>query len=153
MGMHKLSLVLATVALGCSAIAYPVKAENLSSSPLLIAQDYSGKKSGMQDLGLSPEQKAKIKAIRQATREEIQKRLTPEQRQQWQTMKQNRQGGKKGEGWRSLNLSETQKTEIRQLMESQKSQINAVLTEEQRQKLEQSRQARRDRRQQNRPNN
>ena len=71
-------------------------------------------------------------------------RFSPQQKQQFQTIIANSQNNLAA--FRSLNLSDSQKTEIWQIMQSTRSQVEDILTEEQKQKLQQLRQNWRSRR-------
>ena len=86
---------------------FAVKANTTSSSPLIVAQA-SNRDSFGQRLGLTDEQKAKIKEIHENTHAEVAKILTPDQQTQLKTPMQNHQG------WRraidSLNFTEDKKT-------------------------------------------
>lgn len=116
------------------------------------------------DLGLTDTQKNQIRAIRRDSRTKMEAVFTPEQKAKLEAAKQARQAqrqagqGQRQPGQRSrkdsfadLNLTEAQKTQIRQIRESEKQQIQAVFTPEQRQKLEQYRQNAPSRRQQGNP--
>ncbi|NDJ24561.1 P pilus assembly/Cpx signaling pathway, periplasmic inhibitor/zinc-resistance associated protein [Nostoc sp. B(2019)] len=166
MKLKRLSLVagaftkcaLCALALTLTSIPFAVQAEPTSSSPLLLAQ--VPKKGAWQELGLTDAQKNQIQTIRQNTRAQIEGILTPEQKAQLQAAKQERQAqrqagqGQRQAGQRSrnkfaeLNLTEQQKTQMRQVWESSKQQMQAVLTPEQQAKLKQLQESRRQRWQQ-----
>jgi periplasmic protein CpxP/Spy len=110
-----------------------------------IAQSQPGQKRGP-NLNLTDDQKAKLKQIREETQRKVSEVLTPEQRQQMETLKQQHQaqrqsgqprmgGWKKGGGIAALNLSEDQKTKIRAIRAEAKQAMDAVFTPEQRQQL------------------
>lgn len=104
---------------------------------------------GMGKLGvqLSAEQQAQMEQIRNETRTQIEAVLTPEQRQQFeQAVTQN--GQRRRGAMAALNLSEAQRTQISQIMQSSKERVTAVLTPEQRQQIEQRMQQWRQQRQQ-----
>ncbi|KAM3092326.1 hypothetical protein ACKFKG_22990 [Phormidesmis sp. 146-35] len=86
-------------------------------------------------LNLSADQKAKMKAIRETTRTQIDGVLTDAQRTQLQS--EQGQGMKRGRGLRSLNLSADQKARIKTIMEAARRDREAILTPAQ---LEQMRQ-------------
>jgi periplasmic protein CpxP/Spy len=88
-------------------------------------------------LNLSADQKAKIKRIRDESREKIQVILTTEQKNQWTAAKQ--QGRKGKDIMQSLNLSETQKAQIREIKKAARVQMNLLLTPEQQQQIRQRR--------------
>lgn len=146
MKIKTLSLVVGAIALSLTLAPLAVKAERTTSSPLVVAQAVR-EKGPFQKLQLTDSQQEQIQEIRRTTRTEIDKVLNDQQREQLKTAMQNRQGG-----WRrafaSLNLSQDQKNQIRQLMRSQKSKIEAVLTDEQKAQLQKMREEMRSRRQQ-----
>lgn len=93
-----------------------------------------------QALNLTAEQRTKMQTIRESTRQQIEGILTAEQKAQLQAAKQNRQGrGDRGNKFDSLNLTDAQKQQIEQIRNSAKTQMDAILTPEQRQKLEELR--------------
>lgn len=158
MKLKTLSLVAGAIALTLTTIPFAVQAQPTSSSPLLLAQ--VPKKGPWQELGLTDAQKNQIQTIRQNTRTQIEGILTPEQKAQLEAAKQERQAqrqagqGQRQAGQRSrnkfadLNLTEQQKTQMRQVWESSKQQMQAVLTPEQQAKLKQFQENMRQRRQQ-----
>jgi periplasmic protein CpxP/Spy len=127
---------------------------SLAAAPMLpgisapaetTAQAQPGQKRGLK-LNLNDDQKARMKQIRETTESKISDILNPEQRQQWATLKQQRQaqrqsgqprmgGWKKGGGMAALNLNEDQKTKIRAIWAQAKQDMDAVLTPDQRQQL------------------
>ncbi|MEC4814641.1 MAG: P pilus assembly/Cpx signaling pathway, periplasmic inhibitor/zinc-resistance associated protein [Scytonema sp. PMC 1069.18] len=151
MKLRSLSIIAGAIALTLTATSLAVKAEPITSSPTVVAQQMRQKGKGMwQQLGLTEAQQEQIKIIRQNTRAEMDKILTDEQRAQLKTSMQN--GGVQNRrnrrgGFASLNLTDAQQTQMRQLMESQKTQIEAVLTPAQKAQLEQMKQERRSRHQ------
>ncbi|MEH1890082.1 MAG: P pilus assembly/Cpx signaling pathway, periplasmic inhibitor/zinc-resistance associated protein [Nostoc sp.] len=160
MKLKALSLVAGAIALTLTATSFAVDAQTASPSPVLLAQSPHG--GHWKDLGLTDAQKTQIQAIHRDSRTKIEAVLTPEQkakleaakqarRAEWQARKAQGQTGQRQPGqhhgrgkgdFADLNLSEIQKTEIRQIRESEKQQIQAVYTPEQRQKIEQFRQNR-----------
>lgn len=114
----------------------------LSATPMLAvnAQESAPAPMGerMQNknrLNLTADQKAKMKAMRENTRAQIDSVLTAEQRTQLQSEKG--QSMKRGKGMRSLNLSADQKARIKTIMEASRRDREAILTPAQ---LEQMRQ-------------
>lgn len=87
----------------------------------------------LDQLNLTDEQKAKIKQIREATKQQIDAILTAEQKEQRRVA---REQNKKTR----LNLTEDQKAKIKAIRQDSKAQIEAVLTPEQKQKLQELRQ-------------
>lgn len=107
-------------------------------------------------LNLSADQKAKLKQIRESTQSRISAILTPEQRQQLETLKQQRQtqrqsgqpgaGRQKGDrAMAALNLSDDQKAQISAIRQQAKQEMDAVLTPEQRQQMNDRQQFRKQR--------
>lgn len=88
-------------------------------------------------LNLSPDQKAKIKRIRETSRDQIQGLLTTEQKAKWLEAK--KQGVKVKDIMQSLNLSADQKAKIREIKKTARAQMNDLLTVEQRQQIRQRR--------------
>lgn len=161
MKLKALSLVAGAIALTLTATSFAVHAQTASASPVLLAQTPQKERGPWKDLNLTDAQKSQIQTIRRDSRTKMEAVFTPEQkakleaakqahRAEWQARKAQGQTGQgqrqpgqhhgRGKGdFADLNLSEAQKTEIRQIRESEKQQIQGVLSPEQRQKLEQSR--------------
>ncbi len=95
-----------------------------------------------QELSLTPEQRERIRQIRESAKQQMQAILTPEQRAQLETARQ------QGQRPQRLNLTEQQRQQMQQIRESTRQQVEAVLTPEQRARAEQLRQQRQQRRQQ-----
>jgi Spy/CpxP family protein refolding chaperone len=167
MKLKTLSLIAGTLALTLIATPFAVQAEQNNPSSPQPGKEWQ-KKGQFQKLNLTPEQKAKMKEIGRSTRAQIEAVLTPEQKTklqaamaerkaQHQAQRQQRQGerqegrGKKGNIFASLNLTETQKNQIKQIRESSKQQRQAVLTSEQQAQMKQMRENMRSRRQQDKP--
>ncbi len=161
MKLKALSLVAGAIALTLTATSFAVNAQTASPSPVLLAQTPQKERGPWKELGLTDTQKTQIQAIRRDSRTKFEAVLTPEQKAKLEAAKQARQAqrqagqGQRQPGQRSrkggfaeLNLTEAQKTQMRQIRESEKQQIQAVLTPEQRQKLEQLQQNMKQRRQQ-----
>lgn len=118
------------------------------------------------NLNLTETQKAQMKQIRESTRAQIEAVLTEEQKAQMQAAKQQRQanrqqrqaagqqgqtarqpGQRRGGMFASLNLTEEQQARMKSIWEESRQQMDAVLTAEQRQTLQEKRQQMRQRRQ------
>jgi protein CpxP len=84
-------------------------------------------------LNLTDAQKAQIKQIHEATKQKIDAILTPDQKAQMQTARQQHQKPK-------LNLTDAQKAQIKTIRQAAQSQIKAILTPDQQQKLDTLRQ-------------
>ena len=144
-----------------SAVATPfiVNAQtntNNQPAPAQTTRQHQGK---WDKLNLSDQQKEQLRQIHNETRTQMEAILTPQQLEQLKTARQNRQarqpgqagqarqGGKRG-FMTALNLSDEQKAKIKEIMDAQKSRIQAVFTPEQQQQLQQLRQQRQQQRQQ-----
>ncbi|PAX51182.1 P pilus assembly/Cpx signaling pathway, periplasmic inhibitor/zinc-resistance associated protein [Brunnivagina elsteri] len=139
MNSRNLSIVASIFAFSLTAIPFAAKADvftshsNLDSNSQIVAQAQPEKKDRKanfekfaQELGLTDDQKTKIAEIRANTRTEVDKILTPEQRQERQQRKaerqanpQNRQEGRRNRGFKA-NLTDAQKAEIKKIMQSSK---------------------------------
>lgn len=164
MKLKSLSLIAGAVALTLTTTSFAVKAQTSSASPLLLAQAQQqgprqGKKAFWSELGLTQAQQTRLREIRQNTRTQIEGVLTQEQKDQLRAAAEARRTqrqagqpgqrlGRQGRGFASLNLTEDQKNRIRAIKESSKQQMEAVLTSEQRTKIQQFRQNMQQRRQQ-----
>ncbi|OCR00804.1 hypothetical protein BCD67_24035 [Oscillatoriales cyanobacterium USR001] len=91
-----------------------------------------GEKAKSNRLNLTDAQKAQIKQIRESSRQQMDAILTPEQKEQLRTARQQKQKP-------NLNLSEDQKAKLKALRENSKAQIDAILTPEQKQKRQEMR--------------
>jgi len=146
-------------ALSVAASPVAVKGQANISEQLLVAQAQRQQRQGRwANLNLTQAQKDQMKQLHQQTRQKIEAVLTPQQLEQYKTARQNRrsqrqngngaansssQGQARRQGiFATLNLSEAQKTQIRQIKQSSKEQRNGILTDAQRTQLEQMRQSR-----------
>jgi periplasmic protein CpxP/Spy len=154
MKLKNLYLIAGAFALSLSATPFVVNAQQIAQTPTQVKPAHNGP---FERLGLSEEQKTKIKEIRRNSRTQMEAILTPEQKQQLETAKQERQGqprqargqGERGKkDWASLNLTPDQKTKMREIRESEKNQIQAILTPQQQQQFKEFQDNRRSRRQQ-----
>lgn len=153
MKLRFIPMLAGAIALTLAAAPFVANAQAITppSQRLLLAQGKEDGKGKWEQLNLTQQQQDQLAQIRQQTRAQIEALLTPEQRQQYQALRENNQG-RRG-GLRSLNLTEEQRTQVRQIMESSKSQSQAVLTPEQQAQLEQMRQQWRQQRQQRQQQN
>lgn len=127
------------IALSIAAAPLVAQAEPNAPAPQTIAQEDKAPRR-FEQLGLTQAQRDKMAEIRRNTRTQLQAVFTPEQRQQLEAARENRQ--RRREALVSLNLTPAQKTRLQQIRQSAKAQFDAVLTPEQRQKLQQMRQER-----------
>lgn len=138
----KISLCAYAIALSLVAIPFAAKAQTHTHAPLLLAQEQKGPMHNgpMERLGLTDAQKSQIQEIHRKTRAEMEKVFTPEQLQTLKAARQNRQNGDNRRNvMSSLNLTQNQKDQLRQIRESEKTQIDGILTPEQRQQMQQFR--------------
>lgn len=104
-------------------------------------------------LNLTPDQQTRMERIRQNTRSQIDAILTAEQKAQLQRERENRESragerrGMRGRGFDSLNLTAEQRSRIEAVKRSSRTQMDALLTPEQRQQMQQHRQQHQQRRQ------
>ncbi|MBD2345337.1 Spy/CpxP family protein refolding chaperone [Anabaena subtropica] len=164
MQLKSLSLLAGVFALTLTATPFAVQAQSASSSPFLVAQ--SAKRGPWEALGLSNEQKTRIQQIMSNSRAQMEAVFTPEQkakmaaarqarqaqRQQGQRPQAGQRGQRGGKNFAELNLTEEQKTRMRTIRQTSQQQIEAVLTPEQRTKLQEMKANRRQRWQQRRNN-
>ena len=100
--------------LALTVVAAPlaVKADNQSNqSSLKQAQD----KPGFAGVELTQTQKDQMEQIRRDTRAQIEQLLTPQQREQFKTAMQNRQGGRAA--FAAMNLSPEQQTKMQTIIQ------------------------------------
>ncbi|MEH2058568.1 MAG: P pilus assembly/Cpx signaling pathway, periplasmic inhibitor/zinc-resistance associated protein [Nostoc sp.] len=158
MKLKVLSLVAGAIALTLTATSFAVHAQTASPSPVLLAQ--APQKGHWKDLNLSSLQKSQIKTIHQNTWQEIEDKVfTPAQKAQfeeakqahkaeWQARKAQGQTGQQQTGehrhhrrgggiFAKLNLTQAQKDQIKEIRQSERQQIKAVLTPAQQQQIQQ----------------
>ncbi|MBH8562352.1 P pilus assembly/Cpx signaling pathway, periplasmic inhibitor/zinc-resistance associated protein [Nostoc sp. CENA67] len=164
MKLKVLSLIAGAIALTLTATSFVVQAQTASSSPLLVAQTAKKQRGPWKNLDLTDAQKAQIQQIRRNTRAQIEAVFTPEQKEKlkaaFEARRAQRQAGQRPTGqrqgpWKNfaeLNLTQAQKDQIRQIRESSRQQIQAVLTPEQQAKLKQFQENARQRHQQRQQN-
>jgi Spy/CpxP family protein refolding chaperone len=167
MQLKSLSLLAGAIALTLTATVAPfaVQAQTAFSSQFQVAQ--AAKKGPWESLGLSEDQKARIKQIQSNARAQMENVFTPEQKAKLEAARQERQarraqrqpgerpeaGQRRGKKMADLNLTDDQKARMRTIRENTKQQIEAVLTTEQRAKLQEMKASRRARWQQRRQQN
>jgi Spy/CpxP family protein refolding chaperone len=162
MNRKRLSFLAAAFALTLTATPFVAQAQ--PTSPNRQPGKEFAQKSPWQKLGLTDEQKAKMQEIRRNARAEMEKVLTAEQKEQLKAAMQERRNqrsqgegrmegrgrgkGKKDNAFAALNLTEAQKTRMREIKESSKQQMEAVLTPAQQEQLKQMQENRKSRSQQ-----
>lgn len=111
-------------------------AGNYSSHNHPHGQIAAGETGRMDKLNLTLDQKAKIEQLRASTRSQIDTVLTPDQRQQREQIKSQRQANKRGNG---TNLTADQKVKLKAIREANKEQFKAILTPAQQAQMAQGR--------------
>lgn len=101
---------------------------------------------GMNKLNLTADQQRQMQEIRNWTQTEIGKIIGADNLAKMQALRQS--GGKMRGEWKSMNLTEEQRTAIRNVRTEAQRRMQAILTEEQKAMLQQNRQGRQERRQQ-----
>lgn len=162
MNRKTLSFIAAAFALTLTATPFVAQAQEIAPSRQ-PGQEFA-QKGPWKKLGLTDEQKAKMQEIRRNTRAEMDKVLTPAQKEQLKAQMQERRNQRsqgegrsegKGRGKRepfaSLNLTEAQKTRMQEIRKSSKQQMEAVLTPAQREQLKKMWENKGSRRQQSNP--
>ncbi|MGM3307750.1 Spy/CpxP family protein refolding chaperone [Anabaena sp. WFMT] len=157
MKLKSLSFIAAAFALTLTATPFVAQAQQTPPSRQ-PGKEFS-EKGPWQKLGLTDAQKTRMQEIRRNTRAEMDKVLTAEQKEQLKAaMQARKEQGSQGQGrgrgqWKKdgfggLNLTEAQKTRMREIKESSKQQMQAVLTPAQQEQLKQMSANRGSRRQQ-----
>lgn len=150
MNMNRYGNALAfALMIGLSAGSFPALAQTAPPGP---PPEMIKARGPLRGIDLSPDQQASLRQIHQETRTQITGVLTPEQRQQMEARGQRWDSSAPREGmlWprmglRNLNLSEAQRDQIKTIMERSRSQVQSLLTPEQRQQYEANVQAMRQR--------
>ena len=138
----KLSLLLASALVSFST-AFALPAFSQSNQPTAPTQRHQMRPP---ILNLTAEQQAQIEQIREDKRSQIDAMLTAEQKAQLQQAQENWGTPRAGENrgmprlFASLNLTDEQRSQIEAVMRSSKEEMNAILTPEQRQQLQEHRQ-------------
>lgn len=147
MKLNKLMSVFASlVAVSVVAVPFTVKADAIpNGQPLLAqAQQNSHKKEGGRwaKLNLTDAQKQQLRQIEKDSRQQIEGVYTPQQLAQLKAARTQHQQGQhtnRRDVMKSLNLTDSQKAQIKQIITAQKAKMDSVFTPEQRQQLEQQR--------------
>lgn len=141
MKLKSLSLIAGIISLSLAATPFLVKAQTTSNTSFKVAQEmpHQGKHHKFADaLGLTDEQKQKLKEIHEDTKAQKDKILTQAQRDAFKTAMKNHLGRKAA--FEAMNLSDQQKSDLKALMKSSRERMNAVLTTDQQAKLKELRQ-------------
>jgi protein CpxP len=168
MKIKTLSIIAGTFALALTATPFIAHAQTNTSQPQ-PRQEWK-QKGPFAQLNLTPDQKTQIKQIHESTRTKIEGVLTAEQKatlakakEEHKAKRQARRndnqkvqgegkGKHKGGPFAELGLTADQKSQIKQIRESEKAQIDAILTPDQKTKLQQFKDNRASRRQQHQEN-
>lgn len=153
MKLKLISMLTATLTL-VAATPLAVKPAAAAPGKVLLAQSMPqpGQRQ-LPNLNLTDDQKSQLRQIQEETNQKIEEILTSEQRQKLKAAMPNRRGGmqdnlggpnsssnrqgRPNDIFASLNLSDDQKNQIKQIMESSRDKMNSVLTDDQRQQLQQ----------------
>ncbi|TAF12265.1 MAG: P pilus assembly/Cpx signaling pathway, periplasmic inhibitor/zinc-resistance associated protein [Nostocales cyanobacterium] len=155
--MNRKTLSFIAAAFALTLTATPFVAQAQQTDPSRQPGKEFAEKGPWKKLGLTDAQKARMQEIRRNTRAEMDKVLTPAQKDQLKAAMQERRGQRSaGEGqgqWKkdifaSLNLTEAQKTRMGEIKQSSKQQMEAVLTPAQREQMKQMQESWKSRRQQ-----
>jgi Spy/CpxP family protein refolding chaperone len=155
------TLLFIAAAFALTLTATPLVAQVQQTFPSGQAGQEFAEKGPWKKLGLTYTQKTEIQRIHRNTRAEMDKVLTTEQKEELKAAMQERQTQRsQGEGrgkWKkdiftSLNLTDAQKSQIQEIRELSRKQMEAVLTPAQRQQLQQMQQNWKSRRQQGNSN-
>lgn len=133
------SIPVLVIALAVTAAPLAVKAQpNQPNQPASQQPQNSLEFAGVE---LTEQQKQQLGKIRRNTRAQIEKILTPQQREQFKVVVQSRQG--REAAFTAMKLSPEQQTQLRGILQAAQSQAQAVLTPKQRQQIQQYIQERR----------
>ncbi|MFM5896654.1 MAG: P pilus assembly/Cpx signaling pathway, periplasmic inhibitor/zinc-resistance associated protein [Dolichospermum sp.] len=162
MKLKTLSLLAGTLALTLITTPFAVQAQN--NPPLPQIGEELEQRGPFKQLNLTSEQKAKIKEIHTNTRAQIDAILTTEQKNQLKAAIEKRKAErqqrqrkhhseykKKGNIFNSLNLTDKQKDQIKQIYNSERQKIQALLTPQQQAQMKKFQEEMRFRRQQRNP--
>ncbi|MFB8788361.1 MAG: hypothetical protein U7123_05800 [Potamolinea sp.] len=150
-----ISVLTGAVVLTIAAIPLAQTAVNAAPGQQLLAQARTERGQGkLGKLNLTKDQIAQMRQIHQQTRQEIENVLDRKQREQYKAAMDNGQSGMRSGGsarngsmrqqggqqniLAQLNLTSDQQTRIQEIMRSSRSRINAILTEKQRQEIQQN---------------
>lgn len=150
-----ISVLTGAVVLTVAAIPLAQTAVQAAPGQQLLAQARTGQGQGrLGKLNLTKDQIAQMRQIHQQTRQEIENVLDRKQLEQYKAAMDNRQSGMRSGGsarnasmrqqggqqniLAQLNLTSDQQTRIQEIMRSSRSRINAILTEKQRQEIQQN---------------
>jgi len=151
-----LSLLAGAIALSVSFTALPAFSQSAPKPPSPTDQPTEQNRMPRHRnfLNLTSDQQAQMQEIHENERSQIDNILTVEQKTQLETARENQGARRRGENrgmpgrrFDSLNLTEEQRSQIESVRSAAREQMDAILTPEQRQQMEQNRQQRQERRQ------
>jgi periplasmic protein CpxP/Spy len=134
--LNKLTRQILTLAAGAVLLMAPILSQSAQARD---GQGGGRMERGFRDLNLSESQKNQMKALREAGRTEMERIFTPDQQAKLKAAKAEGKRGDRKALMASLNLTEAQKTAIKSLKDRQRQSFEAILTPDQKAKLEQKR--------------
>ncbi len=115
--------------IGVAMVALPLMVNRAQAEPMSLAPILSG-------LQLTQQQQAQVTQLRSQTRQQVESILNPAQREQLKTI--TAQGQQLQQAIATLNLSVEQKAQLRQVMQSARTDFSTMLTLQQKQKIQQT---------------
>lgn len=128
-----LPLLAGVVLLGAPLFAQSVQANGMEGG------GFPRMERAFKDLNLTDAQKAQMKVLRESARNEMQQILTADQKAILAAAKKEGKKGDRRAIMKSLNLTDAQKAQMKTLRQQQRAKVEAILTPEQKAKLEQKR--------------
>lgn len=114
----------------------PVVAQ-IHSSPLVKPNSVLAQNLPMEEeLNLTVEQKEQLQQIQENTTWQIKSILNPQQQEQFQSLRSDRDRSNLRASIQQLNLTNTQRSQIRAIVKSSRQEMSQVLTDEQKQVLQ-----------------
>jgi periplasmic protein CpxP/Spy len=143
MKIKPMPILVGAFAVAVVATPLAIKAQTILSGKPLVAQ--ADHHSPWDQLNLSDQQKTQLKQIQDDTRTQMEAVLTADQQAKLKAaMQQHRQDQGQGQNHQrrqdsmaSLNLSDEQKAKMKEIMQAQKTRMDAVFTPEQKQQMHQ----------------
>jgi periplasmic protein CpxP/Spy len=123
---NQLVKLLPLLAIAISAPAFANSYISHNAAPVKIAAGEMGNRTDY--LKLTPAQRDRMKQLMAATRSQVEAVLTPAQRQQLSQFQAQRQARRQAGGMGMMNLSTDQRAKIKAIRESNRSQLQAILT-------------------------
>jgi periplasmic protein CpxP/Spy len=156
MKLKLMPVLTGAVVLALAATPLVAKAAPVTPGQQLLAQAARQPRQGnFANLNLTQDQKNRMQQLRQDTQREIETLLTPQQLERYNAAKQSRRGMMRNRGgdlaasgqgqrngrssmWDSLDLSSSQKAKIQEIRQRSRDRMMSILTDQQRQQLQQS---------------